>query len=181
MFDTLKLIIKVVLNKAKSSESGAAATAQPQAAAPSEAPSPAAMAPPHERVAVPAVQPKSDSAMNAPAVGAQTGTAVQAAPVMSPAPQVESESEPEPVQAANRPFPGNEASTVEERKAPPIGFGQSGSEESSKSSAVTGSEPKASENAAGLPSINSPQMAPSLRRRAEGKKRGFFKRLFGIK
>lgn len=165
VFDTLKLIIKLVLEKAKSSSSAS---------------SPAA------RINRSAVQPR-PAAVTAGAHSQSGGVAVQSPPqpAMQPA-------------SVQRPYPGSEGGRQPDRTAVPAGLtGQTSppvqvaavasSAPVSQRDSLHDSQRVQTVQAAPSGEVDSDtqetpsavQMAPSLRRR--DKKRGFFKRLFGIK
>ncbi len=176
VFDTLKKIIKMVLEKAKATGEAPSAQAQrPVAtAAPVAAPAPVEAAypssqPEQERVPVSAVAAPPESAEKPVPASVMAATAVEVAA-------------PAATATAHRPYPGSTGSI--DRKAVPVGFGQQEPEAAvatppaptAETEVSTPTEPQ-EESRSG----SSPQMAPSLRRRGESKKRGFFKRLFGIK
>ena len=147
VFDTLKLIIKLVLDRAKSSS--ATAVARRQRAAEPGAERVAAYPHPIRRTEQPA------------AAAAAVATAV--------APEADT---------AARPYPGTD--TTRFRKPAT----------SSLAGSSAGELPAESLGRSITPAISSvdpadsrlaPQMAPSLRRRGDTRKRGFFKRVFGIK
>ena len=84
-------------------------------------------------------------------------------------------------QSESRPYPGSEFPLATEKKVPQGGYGSQSEELSADSlgkNINTNSNELVDSDSA---TINRPQMAPSLRRRRGTKKRGFFKRLFGIK
>lgn len=173
VFDTLKLIIKLVLEKAKASgQSQATARATVTAAAPvQEKPYPEMAS---VKAAAPAPAPERKPA---------TATAVQESPELSP---VASETDPAREdavsrEAAFRPYPGSDKASME-RKASALGVGRPQTEELPAEALGrnigTGTSDRQEQQPA---AAVTPQMAPSLRRRGENKKRGFFKRLFGIK
>jgi hypothetical protein len=170
VFDTLKLIIKLVLERAK-------ATGQGQTA-----PKPAVQQP--SPVEKPYPEMASSQGTAPEPVSAPTATAVQEEP--SP-----SEDRAEPATAditrpreevsretAFRPYPGSDKA-MSERKVATAPRPQSDELPAEALGRNVGAE---SQESSRQPSaVSSPQMAPSLRRRKEKKKRGFFKRLFGIK
>lgn len=163
VFDTLKLIIRMVLEKAKSS-GGSKVVAAPVA---QEAPS--APAEQQQRVSAEAAMAESQApAVQPAAVGSVTGGGTESATAGT----VVDKSE-----VAYRPYPGSEQR----------GRTAAGSSAAASATEQIHSESSTDKNdniAAGAPVAGpmvSPQMAPSLRRRASHKKRGFFKRLFGIK
>lgn len=172
VFDTLKLIIKLVLDKAKRSSAPKmkpTVTAQPAPAVevnrqPEE---PSYPAPPpvqpqqpaeQERAAEPAysAEPKQPAAFDQPP--AQPAEPV---PPAAAAPQPQEQFRPYPGSGAERPAEGPSGAATATVEAP-----QSGSRpESPESTAVQD---------------NAPRMAPPVKQKP-AKKRGFFKRLFGIK
>jgi len=82
-------------------------------------------------------------------------------------------------ESAYRPYPGSEKTSLE-RKAPALGRSQADELPAEALGRNIGAG--TSDRQEQQPSVTvTPQMAPSLRRRGENKKRGFFKRLFGIK
>ncbi len=154
VFDTLKLIIKLVLDKAKRSS------------APKTRPTPVVAAPPPVEPApypTAAAPPPTPEAPRTPAPAAERVAApAAAAPVTAP---------PKPTPAAPapafRPYPGSQSQKIQTvAQARP----------DTASAAPASVAP---------PQIRThetpPQMAPSTRSREDVKKRGFFKRLFGIK
>ena len=168
VFDTLKLIIKLVLEKAKQSGAGAAA-----------------------RKPVSATLTTGTAAAAAPAAGAASESAAAATPTPEPAqaaqpsagtavaapPQPET-SAPETPQRV-RPFPGSQPSA--EKKLSPSAFTSTRAEEETQPAAgATAESHTTADTPEPTPEVPSgPQMAPPLRRRT--RKRGFFKRLFGIR
>ena len=163
VFDTLKMVIKEVLDKAKRS---GASKGRPTATV--------------------AVQPASESQETAPAEespstpGVASHETSNSSADTSPGKQPEPEEPPPaPSQPAYRPYPGSERYESGSRPSP---------QEASEPFVATAERPestpeKASETESKRsPVDSSPQMAPSMRKRREPrKKRGFFKRLFGIK
>lgn len=159
VFDTLKLVIKLVLDKAKNSS---ATRPRPAAAPALETP-----------IASTRLEP----------------TPVAAGPIDTPEP-VTSRSGGVPIaatahapyeSAAFRPYPGSErAAERESYPAPAAPAPIAAAPEARPADEITDVHRS---TAAGEPSTGrvSPQMAPSLRRRGDAKKRGFFKRLFGLK
>jgi hypothetical protein len=144
VFDTLKLIIKLVLEKAKRSSAPKmkpSVTAQPTAQANPSAPS-AQDVPPV--VQEPAYRPYPGSERPSAIPGA--GQAAAASP-------------PTPAQPAAYPSSGAATAVASLPQVEPSSDGPA----VSSSSEVT------------------PLMSPSLKKKSDGKKRGFFKRLFGIK
>jgi len=178
VFDTLKMIIKIVLDKAKSGGTATAspaarvnrpaATAEPAAASASGSGGIAVQAPPQVTTQDVSQPTPSDAPAGAPAAQA---------PAMQPA---------QP--AVQRPYPGSETERQKDRTAVPAGLGgtpdaaPAPTPTEGDSQGIETEQPQAQgeseqPNAGEAPS--SVQMAPSLRKR--DKKRGFFKRLFGIK
>ncbi|UCD62789.1 MAG: GTPase [Candidatus Zixiibacteriota bacterium] len=183
VFDTLKLIIKLVLDKAKSSAAGRSRPSVAVAASPSEEPDPPdTEAPPEEAVTAPA---DPVAAQPAPSTAnASADTAPARAPAATATEETaEAESGPPPEPARYRPYPGSEQSAAVDNKPSVAGFEPSTAEESEDAAPQTaGKEDVAVMDQA--EHLTQPIMSPSLKRRgqsADGKKRGFFKRLFGIK
>jgi signal recognition particle receptor subunit beta len=186
VFDTLKLIIKLVLDKAKSSS--ASAMSQKDTAASRSTPPPPSEPAPYptpERVPADPEPTPIDSSSHEPPVS-QTPQPVG---VVAGSPSVESVQPTEaPVPAPGplrppgfRPYPGSETGPQGERKVSLTGFsGQTGELAADSLGRSIGAD--TDDDTSGGPSaMNTPQMAPSLRRRGGNRKRGFFKRLFGIK
>lgn len=142
VFDTLKLIIKLVLDKAKGT-----ASSQP---------------------APPAVTSNNVAASvtsgGGSAQSSSTSTAVATAPETS---------------AQYRPYPGSRSAA----ESPPIPAAAATQQEPPATQAEDTSDRTESSRTPGENSTESasPLMAPSVRRRNAPRKRGFFKRLFGIK
>ena len=185
VFDTLKLIIKLVLDKAKSSSVSAMAQRpqpSPQSPPPPPEPEPAPY-PSAQRVPAEPETVATGVGSSEPPVAEPVGVAAPATPGKSASqglPVSRQAAEPSP-RTRIRPYPGSEAADSVERKAPSVGF-SGRSEELPADSLGKNMGSNSSTAATGGPdSINTPQMAPSLRRRGGTKKRGFFKRLFGIK
>jgi len=162
VFDTLKLIIKLVLDKAKST--GTSRMKPVSASASFERPGDSqklAVINPHESGRVPVEASHSASGR----------VAVEPAAIAGP---IASTGSP------YRPYPGSEPSAPVVRPAPAV----TGEPARSYEAQVTPTAAPAVHGQANEEITNrghSPQMAPSLKRRVEPKKRGFFKRLFGIK
>lgn len=169
VFDTLKLIIKLVLDKAKSKSSTPMAQPSPLAEAPAASVPVAAQAPTEPAMGT-AAQPTPLAAPTAPAVSA----AAQATPEQAP---------PE-AQPAYRPFPGSSAPETDAppKIAVPGTVAPTQAEELPAStlerSVASGDDSDATPSSERL---STPRMAPPLKRRDETKKRGFFKRVFGIR
>ncbi len=209
VFDTLKMIIKLVLDRAKSAGGAESQIKSQSVEAQPVKPEPEQPARPY-----PAASPQSTHG-DAASAGVSGGTAVSTPPPTaaqeptpvniaasesgtqppsggsypsaSPARQTvdtDAAAEPkkeEPTAAAYRPFPGSRDESSP-RKITPTAFAPaqpSAEGDASYERNVLKSEtPSGGSGPAGL---GSPGMAPPLRRRAHKKKRGFFKRLFGIK
>jgi hypothetical protein len=179
VFDTLKLVIKLVLDKAKSSS--ASMTQRPPSTIPPR-PEPAPY-PTVERVS--ATQQAENLPTSTPMpepepVGVSSGWNSTAKPLAAAL-----ETTPRPISAASmpaaRPYPGSDRALNAERRPAHVGVTGS-SEEMTVSSLGKNMASDPNNNcSAGIASTNIPQMAPSLRRRGGNKKRGFFKRLFGLK
>jgi signal recognition particle receptor subunit beta len=191
VFDTLKRIIKLVLDKAKQSSGPkrtqpladggpppaerpaepAQSQGQPAAAAPSstEQESPDAATVSRETVRADLPTESAPPAAAAASAGTSTATATKP-PEASPATQY-------------RPYPGSQSQkiAVKDKKMRPSTFtpvrGEQPQDDSLERKVVSG-DAEAKDDEDGL---STPVMAPSLKRRGEHKKRGFIKRLFGIK
>jgi hypothetical protein len=164
VFDTLKLIIKLVLEKAKKGGTAAGSGRIATASASGKIRQPDPTTPP--------------AAPETPAPTPQpTAVAEEQVPAASPAQQQAQEPSPEPPMEA-RPFPGDQSGGIPARKV-----------ETAQPSTATANKDEpgapADRPVAETPTrkrpkdLTTPSMAPPLRRRP--KKRGFFKRLFGIK
>lgn len=177
IFDTLKLIIKLVLDRAKSTGTSAAAqrtlVSSPQA---ESTPYPTV-----ERVAAPGPdvqgRPSGSPMPQAVAVAPDWGAAKPQAADWKAAAQPSLTETPD---SAFRPYPGSERPLSGERRNSLTGM-SSPTAELPAASIVKNIGSGGHEALTGAANNNTPQMAPSLRRRAATKKRGFFKRLFGIK
>ena len=178
VFDTLKLIIRLVLEKAKTNAPSPAATAVPvlkavpvvdrTAEQTAEYPTPrsAPVAPtsfPPEPVREPA--PVATAAVSNYVEESQTRVT---APAMS--------------ESVMRPYPGSRAESAPERRpvSPALQPMRESYEEIAPQSRYE-EEYQSGKAARPWSGMNAPHMAPSVRNRNESKKRGFFKRLFGIK
>lgn len=162
VFDTLKLIIKLVLEKAKATGQGRTA------------PKPAVQPPPVEKPYPERTQPAAPQAEPSP-----TATAVEEPPAPAPEPASPPPKEEAAREAAYRPYPGSDKA-VAGRKSPVSG--PTRTDELPAEALGRNIGAGASESPEQISSATAtPQMAPSLRRRGDNKKRGFFKRLFGIK
>jgi len=176
VFDTLKMIIKLVLDKTKST--GASAMAQRVAPDPPP-PSEAAPYPTVERV--PASSPTSSEHAEGPAAQPQpVGVTAGWTPPPAEDSAAKAKLDVEAVAApAIRPYPGSDRASAE-RRAAQIGLG-GGNEELPAASLGKNIGSDETSRSVGVSNTVTPQMAPSLRRRGGTGKRGFFKRLFGIK
>lgn len=176
VFDTLKLIIKLVLDRAKST--GTSAAAQRTLVASQQAES--VPYPTVERVTAPGPNVQShptEAAMpQAVAVASEWGAAKPQAAGWNDAAQ---SAPTETSESALRPYPGSEKQLAGERRNSLAGM-TSSTAELPAASIVKNFGSGSPEVLAGAANNNTPQMAPSLRRRAAIKKRGFLKRLFGI-
>ncbi|UCC43060.1 MAG: hypothetical protein JSU65_07865 [Candidatus Zixiibacteriota bacterium] len=167
VFDTLKMIIKLVLEKAKSASSTKIGSAGQESQSSPETPG-------VERVA--AESEAGEDSVPKPSVAAPavaTETAVATAPA-----------------EAYRPYPGGtgkvsvtqEGEAVQPKPAPENAATQVAVPGKNETGEVKASSPSpASINQNPVVQSSTPQMAPPLRRRDSAKKRGFFKRLFGIR
>jgi signal recognition particle receptor subunit beta len=181
VFDTLKLIIKLVLDRAKSTSATAMTpangTVKPNPAAPpKDTPYPEVERVPAESKA-PGAPPTPSSNPSPEPVGVTAST--PAPPEADAHPQPSPEPAPRSSASAARPYPGSEARAAG-RKTSPAGFGGK-PDEMSADSLEKNVTPDSSDKPGRSSAVNTPQMAPSLRRRGTKKKRGFFKRLFGVK
>lgn len=178
VFDTLKLIIKLVLDKAKSSGgSTSAAGSKPSSVAtvsPAATPSTPAAGGPQAASGPPqsAPQPSPAPVPSAGSVSTATG-----------APSSETDEKVERRTSAYRPFPGSEAAgaAAAEKRISPAAFAPTREDDTDDSILEKKVVEEDSNDSQGSrTSVARPLMAPSLRRR-EMKKRGFFKRLFGVR
>jgi len=226
VFDTLKMIIKVVLEKAKNTKSGTSAEKKAAPETPPETPV-AETPPPAEPSAEPPVAPAAEAP--APSVGEPAATPPEQPPAEAPGPDLvrqpaydaetgqSSEEEtddfdevgiehrdindiddserpsvkgeapkdiatPEPVTArapAARPFPGSSTARVKRERRITVSDFQPAAREKEESPLQKSYAKEHTEQTAADPNMPSPTMAPS--NRLVRKKRGFFKRLFGIK
>jgi hypothetical protein len=189
VFDTLKMIIKMVLEKAKSGGAsrprpvaaaapaaasagvGTAASSAPVSASPglAAAPSPQATAP---SSAAPAPEP------------AVTPSVEASKPSVASTPETKKTVEKKEV-PQYRPYPGTEskeAKETSEKRITPAAFSPAVREETTDATiGQKAIKPTGAEGEDALAAKQTPIMSPSLRRRSRKKKRGFFKRLFGIK
>jgi signal recognition particle receptor subunit beta len=181
VFDTLKLVIKLVLDKAKSSSSSAMtqrASTSGGASYSATTPYPAVERP----AAVPRAESRSDEAPAAVAepVGVASNWEANSQPKAAPqnvqVQAVSAETDP-----AIRPYPGSDRTGRLERRPVHIEVADTPRElpvAALEKNVVAGRD---KERVSRAISTNTPQMAPSLRRRGTNRKRGFFQRLFGMK
>ncbi|MCH7946352.1 MAG: GTPase domain-containing protein [candidate division Zixibacteria bacterium] len=190
VFDTLKLIIKLVLEKAKNSKVSSKSSKPAEEAPAPAAPSAPAAEPAAQATVSPAGQPDPDGPLADPAVqplGNDPYAAPPAAPQVQGQPTAEVSTADMPATSATddripayRPYPGAKqsdssgeaASETDDRPYP----GMNQSEKALTNNDSVAGDQAAMENSGSL----TPKMAPSLKRR-EQKKRSFFKKLFGIK
>ncbi len=153
VFDTLKGIIKIVLNKAKDTASPAAKKAvvleQPDDVQPAQQ---------GIQDSVPPVLQQPNEPMQP--VSSATATAVS------------------DVDEQHRPYPGSMSQKIKQVKTEPSQSQQSATDGASTQQVKNIEQP--AKNNADDTSVHVPSMAPSMKTRKE-KKRGFFKRLFGLK
>ncbi|MCK4461179.1 MAG: hypothetical protein KAW46_05210, partial [candidate division Zixibacteria bacterium] len=223
VFDTLKLIIKLVLDKAKStgtrsepaSSEAAAATAQPAAATatavmsaqtasasrpyPTAEPEVTATPPPvvstepsdpmvttpespsYQEPSPVATRPGPEAVDPSPVVGQATPSAATESVESSRMPESAVESADDSQPASSRPFPGDRDESGA-KKITPTAFTPTPKESSAEVSYEKNVlENSSADTGAAQSGRSLPGMAPPLRRRCVSKKRGFFKRLFGIK
>ena len=188
VFDTLKKIIKMVLDKAKSTSAPkmkpAAVASKPAAKEPAPYPTMAAPAPkaaePTDSTP-PAVEPTAPSPQAAEPLSTSE---IERVPALSPE-EVEdikkATGKVAVTSEAYRPYPGSDKEPAREKKISKVAFSSSQNDELAADSLEKNviSQDDSSEEPES--NLHTPQMAPSIRRRKDGKKRGFFKRLFGIK
>lgn len=163
VFDTLKMIIKLVLEKAKNTGSSKSTVteAKPKEPVAEVSPTPARTAPVAD----------SSSQM-------QENSMTASSTSVATAPSVESEKEED---IESRPFPGSVTGQIEQKKITQSSFTPTPDidvDNVSMGQKMLNAEGK--NDSDNMSSQQTPSMAPSLRRRNQ-KKRGFFKRLFGIK
>lgn len=181
VFDTLKTIIKLVLEKTKRT-SATQAPAQP-----------VAEQQPVAAVAQPVTSPQeplpSPAAVPTPVAVAQPVVEQQPVAVVQPVAEEQSVAGSEPqadspaAPSQERPFPGSDTIGIAQKKISaasfvPVSEDEVAAETYQRNVVHTDGE---TETGAGSPDLTAPIMAPPLRRRGDGKKRGFFKRLFGIR
>jgi hypothetical protein len=181
VFDTLKMIIKLVLEKAK--RTGSAKARPLSTSEPAAAPAPSSTAP---QDASPTAAARPEPAPQPPEphrTQPQPATVAAREPQLQPVGQTHSSSGPAQ-QPQYRPYPGSTGTTVQapQKKISPTAFTPAGQDESED--ATLERNVVAADRAKADPDRHetgaSPAMAPPKRRK-DNKKRGFFKRLFGIK
>jgi signal recognition particle receptor subunit beta len=175
VFDTLKLIIKLVLDKAKTSGSSRMRTSTVPSAAPNRSATPRVESAGGESV-TPDSRPNFISTSQSGRIQVDFPAAAESGRVPVQPAEVVSHEVP-----AYRPYPGSDSESSRERRVAsptmaPVQTPVAAAEEPPTATDHSGMMPE--EPARGKAS---PQMAPSVRRRPEVRKRGFFKRLFGIK
>jgi len=198
VFDTLKLIIKLVLDKAKTSSAprprpveverrtpvaasalAAAGAPGPSAASESrpEKPLPVTAAASVPPTPVPAEEPAPTASLESPPV-ART-------PEVSPAETTDVAASERGAMSASyqyRPYPGSEKEEDSQRKISPTTFSPVQREEPAEASIGQKLiKPDSADKEDPSERAGTPVMAPAIRRRSRKKRRGFFKRLFGIK
>ncbi len=160
VFDTLKLIIKLVLDKAKSTNVKQTRVLEASAQIPTT------QSQPENQPAAQTDYSTSPSASQSNTVVASQTEAPRPAPVSD---------------VTYRPYPGSAAAETQEKKISPSNYAPQQTEgvaDATLEKTVTNNNIVSGDDSGGL---NRPIMAPSLKRKRETKKRGFFKRLFGIK
>ncbi|MBN1212521.1 MAG: GTPase domain-containing protein [candidate division Zixibacteria bacterium] len=175
VFDTLKKIIKMVLDKAKSSsapkikQAPVAAVPPPVETAPSVAADVPAATAPSEKAPELVRRPVGETSPEGPSVSFEKGETASTGKVAV-------------TEAAYRPYPGSEREAPREKKISSAALKSSQEDELAAASLEKNVIDRQDDTTEEPPArMHTPQMAPSLRRRGDGKKRGFFKRLFGKK
>ena len=173
VFDTLKLVIRLVLEKAKTTQSQS----------PSVTPATPRAVPVMEQVVEPeypgARNPQPVAAAMEPSRTPIAQPSYEPAAVAAPVAVRETVSIAEPVA---RPYPGSRSAGAAEKQQAPTArpmresYEPSAMEDENDDTGETRIVERGHHHVS-----QSPHMAPSLRKRNEPKKRGFFKRLFGIK
>ncbi|HVP07257.1 MAG TPA: ADP-ribosylation factor-like protein [Candidatus Acidoferrum sp.] len=177
VFDTLKMIIKLVLDKAKNSSSTRMRQSQAAGTAPHAAPA---------CVAGDTATAGADGGHGHASAGQSGKVPVEFSGSESGRIALQSElvahstgrvAIPDP--SAYRPYPGSEAAAPQRKATTPAPIVQAQTAAEPEPAVAPDLSHRMSEESPREKVV--PQMAPPLRRRAEPKKRGFFKRLFGIK
>jgi signal recognition particle receptor subunit beta len=128
-------------------------------------------------VAAPKPEAAEPSPVDAQATPSAATESVESSKIPEPAAQSPDDSQP----ASSRPFPGNREESGA-KKITPTAFTPTPKESSAEVSYEKNVLKNSSADTGAAPSGSSlPGMAPPLRRRSVSRKRGFFKRLFGIK
>ncbi len=167
VFDTLKAIIKIVLDKAKNTST---AKARPVVTTPPPETEPTEQAPRPQETEPAGVGGNPDRApVREEAMGAE--------PIQPPRPAPE----PDPVEPVYRPYPGSDrhdggSGVSTATKPQTIARPQAADDVATARKAASESRGSGPAGVGG-----SPRMAPPLRVNKEKKKRGFFRRLFGVK
>ena len=183
VFDTLKMIIKVVLDKAKNTGaakpkpisqpiSGTAAADQPE---PGLVKPPEAAPPPAE---APDAAAPADESSPEPETGRQPAPATEAGQPATDHSQAATATAEEPRPVQYRPYPG---SREEQRASSPSTDNRPSPATAGTDSPSPGADHRSEPGDSSGSQGSAPRMAPPLRRREDKKKRGFFKRLFGMK
>jgi len=178
VFDTLKLIIKLVLEKAKRSASNRSEPTSVSYAQENPTPEPTPPPPEETPAAASDTGPISEPADETAYSDAPTATVSESEPTQTvgvgAAAPASAASEP----ARYRPYPGSDAPQELDRKISPASFSPAKTaDEDTEARPVRSAIIESDQNT----TLDRPAMAPSLKRRGDQKKRGFFKRLFGIK
>jgi hypothetical protein len=163
VFDTLKMIIKLVLEKAKNSASGKSSAPKLMSQPPADGDSSSTS--------------NSNPAMDSTPAQVEQSMPSSSGSVATAAAPIENQEE----DLQSRPYPGSVTGQIEQKKIVPASFTptpDSDIENGSMGQKMLDAETKEA-NSKGTSQI-APTMAPPLRRRNH-KKRGFFKRLFGMK
>ena len=198
VFDTLKLIIKLVLDKAKSTSAprprpGEVERRTPVAAstlAAAGAPGPSAAFESRPEKPPPVIVAASAPPTPSPAEGPAPTTPLEPPPVartpeVSPAETTDvgaSERSVPPASHQYRPYPGDEKEEDNQRKISPTTFSPVQREEPAEASIGQKLiKPDSADKEDPSEMTGAPTVAPSIRRRSRKKRRGFFKRLFGIR
>ncbi len=190
VFDTLKMIIKLVLEKAKSTGETRKATATATASSTGETlvGGSGRVVVPNQNQSQPLPQSSPGAAASASGEVATTATMSPPATEATPQPAPSNEPEPESQEAAEeqpdigyRPYPGSSGTggLPQQKKLSSTSFAPEA--QADDDSAIEKKMVDDTGDSVGSAPQSGPSMAPSLRKRNAGKKRGFFKRLFGIK
>lgn len=194
VFDTLKLIIRLVLEKAKSNSStkpesfkasSASSPVEPQtpsntSSEPLPAPAPDISSTPNNSATVTTPETvTSNQVSNSSTMPESTG--VSTTSVMSEKESTAAPVTKEPEPSSYRPYPGGKSSGMQEKKITPTTFTPTTQQElEDKGLGQKAIDSYSDSLGDSQRELIRPAMAPSIRRR-NVKKRGFLKRLFGIK